>query len=291
MRVVMLVGLLSAAAALLPHASDDQPPANGYADVNGTRLYFEVVGKGPALVLVSGGGLLDRRAWDNQVGVFARRFRVIRYDIRGLGRSSRPTEEFSHSDDLDALLHFLGIKTAVLCGVSFGAAIAIDFALEHSGTVTGLVLAGPGLSSDKDTNVQGVLALSALARTQGLEPVIDTMTKTPSFLSAQNARARRRVRQIYLDNRDVFDADFPLVRFWRPTSPAASDRLAEISARTLVIVGAKDSAAIKSTADRLTSGIAGARKVIIAAAGHMVNIDAPAEFNRSVLDFLGRPAV
>jgi pimeloyl-ACP methyl ester carboxylesterase len=133
-----------------------------------------------------------------------------------------------------------------------------------------------------------VLALSSMARAQGLEEVIGALTGSPSFLAVANTRARRRVRQIYLDNADVFAADFPLVSFWRPTSPGAGERLHEVSARTLVVVGAKDDPAITSTADTLASDIAGARKAVIAAAGHMVNIDAPAEFTRTVLDFLGR---
>jgi pimeloyl-ACP methyl ester carboxylesterase len=81
-------------------------------------------------VLVSGGGTLDRRQWDDQFDVLASRFRLIRYDIRGIGRSARPTGEFSYHDRR-ALLEFLNLKRAVVCGVSFGAVIAVDFTLDH----------------------------------------------------------------------------------------------------------------------------------------------------------------
>src|SRR4029077_5191472 len=133
--------LQSAVAGLLMSLSDET--RCGEADVNGTRLHYEIAGTGSPLVLVSGGGTLDRRQWDDQFDVLATRFRVVRYDIRGIGRSARPTAEFSHHEDLRALLAFLNIERAVVCGVSFGAAIAVDFALDHPNLISGIVVAGP----------------------------------------------------------------------------------------------------------------------------------------------------
>jgi pimeloyl-ACP methyl ester carboxylesterase len=203
----LALGLLSASAIV----SAGQPHVSGAAAVNGTRLYYEVAGTGSPVVLVSGGGTLDRRQWDDQFDVLSTRFRVIRYDIRGIGRSARPTGEFSHHEDLRALLDFLNIKRAVVCGVSFGAVIAVDFTLDHADMVGGLVLAGAGLSSDKQKSVDSVLALSALAKKEGLERAIDVIIGMASFVSPSNPSARRRIRQLYLDNRDVFEAGFPLV--------------------------------------------------------------------------------
>jgi 3-oxoadipate enol-lactonase len=278
----LALGLLSASAIV----SAGQPHVSGAAAVNGTRLYYEVAGTGSPVVLVSGGGTLDRRQWDDQFDVLSTRFRVIRYDIRGIGRSARPTGEFSHHEDLRALLDFLNIKRAVVCGVSFGAVIAVDFTLDHADMVGGLVLAGAGLSSDKQKSVDSVLALSALAKKEGLERAIDVIIGMASFVSPSNPSARRRIRQIYLDNRDVFEAGFPLVTLWQPTSPSASARLALINAPTLIIVGGNDNPATAASADRLASSIRGAQKVVIGGAGHMVNMDAPAEFNRAVVAFL-----
>src|ERR1044071_390009 len=93
------------------------------AEVNGTRLYYEVAGEGFPLVLISGGGTLDRRAWDDQFEVFAKSYEVIRYDIRGIGKSARPRAAFSHSRDLYELLKFLKVKRAHVVGLSFARAI------------------------------------------------------------------------------------------------------------------------------------------------------------------------
>jgi pimeloyl-ACP methyl ester carboxylesterase len=107
----------------------------------------------------------------------------------------------------------------------------------------------------------------------------------PSFVSPGNTSARRRIRQMYVDNRDVFAADFPLVMLWQPTMPPAGERVQEIKAPTLLVVGENDNPATVARADQMASLITGAQKVIIAGSGHMVNMDAPVTFNQSVLAF------
>ena len=260
----------------------------GLAKVNGTSLYYEVAGGGFPLVLTSGGGVLDRRAWDNQFETFALHFRVIRYDIRGVGKSARPSEPFSHSRDLYALLKFLKIKKAHVVGLSFSGAITIDFALEHPEMVDRLILVATGTSVDaiSKENVDSLLALSAMAKKEGLPQTVEFVSSLPFFISQDNSAAREKIRQIYLDNRDMFDSEFSLVRFWRPIEPPADGRLSEIRARALVILGENDHPAYKAITDKLVSGIKGARKVTIPGGTHLLHMDRPKELNQIVLDFL-----
>src|SRR5262245_33847872 len=112
-------------------SADAAQVMRGTAQVNGTALYYETKGRGFPVVLISSGGILDRRGWDQQFDIFSKHYRVIRYDVRGIGKSARPAEPFSHSEDLYALLNSLKIKHAHVVGLSVGAAIAIDFAIEH----------------------------------------------------------------------------------------------------------------------------------------------------------------
>ena len=262
----------------------------GMASVNGTSLYYEVRGQGFPLVLISGGGSLDRRAWDNQFETFAESYRVIRYDIRGIGKSARPTESFSHSRDLYALLKFLKIKKAHVIGLSFSGAIAIDFALEHPAMVDHLILAATGTSDDAKSkaNVDGVLALSAIARKEGLARAIQFIVDLPFFITQENSAAREKIRQIYLDNHDMFESEFPLVRLWQPTEPAAIKRLSEIRARVLIIEGENDHPAYREMTGKLVSGISGARKILIPNGTHLLHMDKPKEFNQAVLEFLSK---
>lgn len=105
--------------------------ATGFAEVNGARLYYKkVAGSGPPLALVHA-GVADSRMWDEQFAVFAQRYRVVRYDVRGFGRSVMPPGPFSHADDLAALLQYLDIARAAVVGVSMGGGIAIDCTLKY----------------------------------------------------------------------------------------------------------------------------------------------------------------
>jgi pimeloyl-ACP methyl ester carboxylesterase len=258
----------------------------GTARVNDTSIYYEILGDGPALVLVSGGGTLDRRAWDDQFEAFAASHRVVRYDVRGIGRSWRPVAPFSHSDDLRALLKALDIQNSSIAGVSFGGTVALDFALDYPEMVDALILAASGTSSDAKASLRDVGSLAALARAKGVAHVFDLILGTPTFVSRENTTARSRIREIYDDNRDVFESGFPIFDYWEPTDPPAAARLSEVRARTLVVVGELDAPANIAMCERVATGIPEAVWKVVPDAAHLVNLENPAEFNRAVLEFL-----
>ena len=124
MLVVQLVVVWAGTAAVAAsHQAEEKATGErsaGFAAVEGGQLYYEAAGSGPVLVFVHD-GLMHREVWDAQFDVFAERYRVIRYDRRGYGRSPVPTAEYSDVDDLHALLQASGIKRAVLVGSSSGA--------------------------------------------------------------------------------------------------------------------------------------------------------------------------
>ena len=262
----------------------------GMANVNGTSLYYETMGKGSPLVFISSGGMMDRRCWDEQFESFAKVYRVIRYDVRGIGRSARPREPFSHSRDLYELLKFLKVKRAHLIALSVGGAIAIDFTLDHPEMVDRLILASSGVSNDAkaSANLQRLSILSSLTKKEGIERVIQLTLDSPFVVSKGNAAAREKIRQIYLDNRDVFESEFPLYSLWQPTQPLAGERLSEIRARVLIIRGDNDSPAYMAMTDRIGSGINGSRKVVIPGGTHFLNLEKPKEFSQAVLEFLSQ---
>jgi 3-oxoadipate enol-lactonase len=74
-----------------------------YAEVNGTKLYYELKGKGPAVVLIHGWSL-NTEMWDPQFDEFSKRHKVLRYDVRGYGKSEVPDQSkpYTHHDDLKA---------------------------------------------------------------------------------------------------------------------------------------------------------------------------------------------
>src|SRR5262245_27864256 len=116
----------------------------GFADIQGGQLYYEAAGAGHPLVMLHG-HLIDSGQWDDQFIEFARHYRVVRYDARGFGQSSKPENAFAHYRDLHAMLAFLGIERAYLMGCSGGGATIIDFALAYPEKTGALNLVGAGL--------------------------------------------------------------------------------------------------------------------------------------------------
>jgi pimeloyl-ACP methyl ester carboxylesterase len=188
------------------------------------------------------------------------------------------------------LLTFLNITRAHVVGLSVGGAIALDFAIEHPEVVDCLILAAPGLSSDSksETNLQGLKALTNLVKTNGLDKLIELTLDAPFVLSKQNDVGREKVRQIYLDNADVFESGFPVYALWEPLQPPPEDRLATVRARVLIIRGDSDSPVYASMTDKISNGIPNATTVVIPGGTHFLNLEKPAEFNEALRVFLTR---
>ncbi len=231
-------------------------------------------------------GLLDARVWDDQFEAFSERYQTIRYDARGHGRSERPDGEFSHVDNLRALLEFLDVNRAHLLGASIGGRIAVDFALEDPAMVSSLILVGPSLSGYRfsDEKRRRVAEIFSVAREQGERKWVEMWLEDPFWApSRSHTASRRRLRELLMEAFHNFShasgscerQDF-----------AATGRLLEINAPTLVMIGERDDPDNHAIADLLESGISGARKVVMAETAHMPNLESPEEFNRLVLGFL-----
>jgi 3-oxoadipate enol-lactonase len=272
---------------------------SGFAEVNGTKLYYEVAGTGHPFVLAHG-HLLDRRSWDDQFAVFAEKYRVVRYDQRGFGDSGliKQDEAYSDRQDLYELMEFLGIESAYLMGVSGGGSLAIDFTLEHPEKVDALIPVTAGVSGFRPseelmqahpdvarmyTSLNEAFDQHDVAR--AVEISLALWTDGPGRLPQQADRAvRERVREMSTRNwqrpDDEIQAENPPV----PLDPPAIGRLARISVPTLVILGELDG---PNPLEQLTAQIPGAQKVVMAGTAHHPFMEKPAEFNKLVLDFLG----
>ncbi|MDO8632514.1 MAG: alpha/beta fold hydrolase, partial [Phycisphaerales bacterium] len=137
----LVVPLLACGCASSGRTHDDV----GYLNAPSGKLYYEAAGDGPPVVLIHG-GQMDLRIWDEQVALLSPNHRVIRYDVRGYGRSPAPQKVYANHEDLAAVLDQLGLHRATLVGLSLGGGIAIDFAISYPDRVEKLVAVAPGLS-------------------------------------------------------------------------------------------------------------------------------------------------
>jgi pimeloyl-ACP methyl ester carboxylesterase len=223
--------------------------------------------------------------WDDQFAALAGRYRVIRYDLRGFGKSDFPQSPFSYVEDLYALLKFLKIDKASLVGLSLGGGIAIEFALEHAEMVDALVLTSSSLRGyQSPRNEKSVAVYKALAE-QGKEKAIEMWLEHPFFATGKRSPVYQlRMKTMLADNFKNWAAETPVSVTW-PTPPAI-ERLQSIKARTLVVVGDQDALNILSIAETLRAGISGAEKVTIYGVSHHLNMEKPKEYNEIVLAFL-----
>jgi len=272
-------------------AEPDGEIGHGFAPVLGTRLFYEVKGTGPAVVLIHG-GQMDCRMWDDQFTALAQHFRVIRYDVRGYGGSFQPDMLYSDADDLAGLLDYLKVQKAHIVGLSLGGRIASDFALAHPTRARSLTLAGAGLAGHEAPNaIETDLRMWEIvkaARDEGPGKATELWLHDPFMAPAmQQARLVPRLEKVARENAHCWLQN-PILQ--RSPKPPAAKRLGEIKVPTLVIIGDRDVPQIKATAETLEKGIAGSRKVVIKGAGHMVNMEKPENFNEVVLGFLREQA-
>jgi pimeloyl-ACP methyl ester carboxylesterase len=257
-----------------------------YAEVNGARLWYEEAGSGPALVLLHG-HQLDSGQWDSQLPVFAREFRTVRYDARGFGRSDLPPGPFSFSDDLRGLLGCLGIERASLVGNSGGGATIVDFALAHPEMVEALVPVGSAVNGFRFGEMPAVLLEHRRALERGdldraVELGLQFWTDGPRRPDQVDPGARERTREMMA--RQAVRPNPHVEARW--VEPSAVSRLAEIRAPTLVVVAEHDAPRLHAIADLMAREVPGARKEVIADAGHHPNMEHPELFNDLVLTFV-----
>jgi len=267
---------------------------SGYADVKGVHLYYEVDGEGADLVLVHA-GCADRRMWDKQFSTLASDYRVLRYDMRGYGKSSLITTPFSNRDDLSHLLEVLGILQAHFVACSMGSLAVTDFALEHPEKVKSLVLVSPALSGYQYQGPppQAVLEMIEARKAGTLEHAAELQAQIwadgPKRNSEQsNPEVHKAVRQMSLDSlrlqANIIRETAFLIE--EPLHPSAIERLEQIKVPTLVIVGDLDDDSEKAIAHVLTTHLIGAKEVIIKGVAHLPNMEKPEEFNQIVREFL-----
>ena len=124
-------------------------------DRDGVAIQYEVSGEGPALLLTHGYSATGEM-WRGQVEAFSGHYRVIRWDMRGHGRSDYPDDPAAYSEaatvgDMAALLDAVGAETAIVGGLSLGGYMSLAFHLAHPERVRALLIidTGPGYKNDE----------------------------------------------------------------------------------------------------------------------------------------------
>lgn len=258
-----------------------------------TDLVVDERGDGPAVVLVHA-GIADRRMWDRELAEWSDRHRVIRYDVRGYGDSPDATEDYWDHEDLVGVLDACGVDEAAVVGASNGGRIALDLAVTHPERLSALVLIGAGTPG---TTLPEELVAVWDAQERAMEEghygqVVDIdlqlwLAGVGRSLAEVDPGVVRRVAAWCHGNLQrelaaaAADGGSP-----QRIDPLARDRLGEVTAPTLTVVGAHDQPLMHTVAKLVAEGVPDGRSVVIDEAGHLPSLERPDAFDDVVLGFL-----
>ena len=262
--------------------------------VNRINLYYEEAGRGTPIIFVhefAG----DWRSWEPQMRFFSGRYRAITYSARGYLPSNVPDspEEYSQDlqiEDLKGLLDALKIEKAHICGLSMGSYTTLLFGLKYPDRARSLTIAGSGYGSGKDRQAfhQRVNEMAERMLKEGMKAISKEYSVGPARVQLQNnnPRAFEEFRRQFEEHSAKGSAfTFQRVQGRRPNITDLGDQLEKMTLPALVIMGDEDDAGAEGSFF-MKRKIPRAGLEVFPRSGHVVNLEDPARFNRSVLDFI-----
>lgn len=257
---------------------------------NNASIYYEIAGRGEPIVMIHA-GVADSRQWNNEFSSFASHYQVIRYDMRGFGKSLPVAGEFSHLQDLTALLDHLQLDSpVVLLGCSMGGGLALDFALTYPDQVKALILvdaAPAGLEIDVPVPPKFKLLEDAdKAGDLDLVAELETQIWFDGDRSPENLNLDMRALAYKMNRLALSHGDKRLGKRLPNTTVPASETLSKLQVPVLALIGAQDIAYMHVATDYMVKEIPFIVKQTIENAAHLPNMDQPEAFRNIVFDFL-----
>ncbi len=264
-----------------------------YLEREGSKIYFEVHGEGPPFLFCSVTGL-DHQAWKfHQVTEFSRDHKVILFDYRGTGKSSKTVQHYSikmFTDDAAALLDHLQMERAVVCGHSMGGVVAQLLALDYPNKVKALILASSGTAHPGAHGIP--LAMCRDMVRKGFEGYIREHTIetgwTKKFV-AENPEIIEKFLQVRMSG--IAPLENYLYFVLARQNHDHRDRLKEIQVPTLILVGDDENhGATDNThwaaAHQLAAAIPNAKLVVLTGQGHHYLATNPSEAHKVIREFI-----
>ena len=254
--------------------------------VPGADLAVDVRGEGVPVLFVHGFPL-DRTMWRHQLATLTRCQRIAP-DLRGVGGSTASPEGYSmggYADDLVAVLDALGVRQAVVCGLSMGGYIVFELLRRYPERVRAAALCDTRAEPDSQDARRSRDELAALAAAQGPSAVGERML--PRLLAAATLANLPEVVKQCRDMAGRFSV-LGMVGALRALRdrPDSTPMLGRIRVPTLVVAGSEDQISPPAVAQAMAQAIPGARCAVIPGAGHLAPLEQPLATTRVLSDFL-----
>jgi pimeloyl-ACP methyl ester carboxylesterase len=242
------------------------------------ELWAEHLAGGGVPIVLLHPGIGDSRVWDLVLPGLSDR-RVLRYDVRGYGRSPQPTTEFSLLKDLETALDQLDLQRVLLVGCSMGGGTALSFTLAHPDRVQGLVLLCPGVPgfpwpAEPELDAQ----YDVLAAKRDVDGLVELGLREWAAAGSDDAV----VAQLRAAVPAWFDQDDYL-----QTDPPVYDRLQEIQVPSVVMIGDKDRPILAAVAGATAARIPGCEFIWMPGADHLPSLRNPKLVTDTILRLAG----
>ena len=264
-----------------------------FAADDGVNIHYQVAGQGLPLIFAhefAG----DITSWEPQVNYFARRYRVITYCHRGYPPSDVPEEPGAYSQerlvaDMRELLTHLGFERAYIAGLSMGASTALRFAIAHPEMCRALIVASTGTgSTDVERHLEVWRQNVQRLQSEGIGGYADEYAREPARIQFQRKDpvGWEKFRAGLAAHSAMGSALMTQgVQLKRPTVFQLEENMRRLTMPTLLMVGDEDQPCIEPMLF-MKQCIPGSGLAVFPLSGHAINLEEPALFNSTVLDFL-----
>ncbi len=258
------------------------------ATINGRELAWDETGSGRTILFLHGFPF-NRQLWYNQMRAVPEGWRGVAMDLRGFGESAGSDDaQYTmdmFADDAAALLTHLRVRRAVICGLSMGGYIALAMQRRYPSMLGGLVLADTRATADGEQERKNRHVLAERVQAEGSSVVVDSMMQ--KLFAQATPYTKPQVTEFVRGMMSVAPpATIARALLGMASRPNSEPDLRNISAPTLVIVGAEDQITDRGQAQLMARAIRGSHIEVIPEAGHVSNLEAPEIFNEAVRRFL-----
>jgi proline iminopeptidase len=292
------------------HPSIQPAPREGYAPIEGAALYFRDTGQGQPIILLHGGPDFDHNYLLPDMDRLADVFRLIYYDQRGRGKSAENVQPVdvsiqSEIDDLEDLREYLQLEQAAVLGHSWGALLAMEYAIRHPNRVSHLILLNTAPASHDD-----YLLFQHDRRAKAPDDVemLRELASRPAYAEGDLEAEAKYYRVHYratLRPPDLLDRLMEHLRMgsttesvlkaraiedrlyddtWRSSDYDLLPKLKRLRVPTLVIHGEYDLIPVEC-ANHIAQAIPGARLVALSDCGHFSYIERPDDVRNALIEF------
>jgi len=261
----------------------------GYANSNGTKIYYQIRGEGTPLVLLMGFGA-DGDVWEQHVAVYEQHFQCVILDNRGVGVSDQPKGPYTTkmmATDTIAVMNKLGIKQAKVAGISMGGAIAQELALNYPDRVSCLVLIStwPVFNNYAKTVYENLKKLRVTSKREDFMELLQLWIFAPPYYEEGMVDLEE-------GQQGAADSENPQTQNGFEGQLDACihhntvDRLYQIEVPTMITIGNMDIFTPPSFSDILHEKIAESELVTFPTGGHVHHWEDLERFNKVTTDFL-----